>query len=65
VAKTDKFKLEWPSFEVPIHKQISITVYSAPYKVSIEIVKNGFINQVIDAVTLNLPGLNSKTITAS
>jgi len=35
VAKTDKFNLQWPSFKVPIHEQVSITVYSAPYKVAI------------------------------
>jgi len=32
---------------------------------SIEIIKSGFISQVIDRVNLNLPGANAKTISAS
>lgn len=65
VARTEKFFLQWPSYKVPIHEQLSITVYSAPYQVAVQIVKSGFINQVIDTVNLSLPGANSRTITAS
>ncbi len=65
VAKTSKFPLQWPSFKVPVQEQISITVYSAPYHVAVQVIKSGFINQVIDTVTITLPGANSKTITSS
>jgi hypothetical protein len=50
---------------VSVHEQISITVYSAPYNIAVQIVKSSFINQVVDTVSLALPGANSKTITAS
>jgi len=40
-------------------------VYSAPYQIAVQIVKSGFINQVVDTVNLSLPGANSRTITAS
>jgi hypothetical protein len=42
-----------------------MTVYSAPSSIQVEIIKAGLINRVIDTIHLTLPGVNSKTITAS
>ena len=42
-----------------------MTVYSAPSSIQVEVIKVGIINQTIDLISLALPGINSKTITAS
>ena len=65
MAKSQKVSLQWPSFRVPINEKFNVTVYSAPSSIQVEIVKVGIINKVVDIISLSLPGVNSKTITAS
>ena len=65
VAKSEKIHLVWPSFRVPINSKFNVTVYSAPSSIQVEIIKVGLINRTIDTISLTLPGINSKTITAS
>ena len=40
-------------------------MYSAPSSIQVEILKSGIINKTIDIISLALPGINAKTITAS
>ena len=65
VAKSQKVHLQWPSYRVPINEKFNVTVYSAPSSIQVEIIKVGIINKIVDTINLNLPGVNSKTITAS
>ena len=57
--------LQWPSFRVMFNSKFSVTVYSAPSSIQVEVIKVGIINQTVDTIHLTLPGVNSKTITAS
>lgn len=40
-------------------------VFTAPSSIKVEIIKSGFINQVIDTINLSLPGNNAKTLTSA
>jgi hypothetical protein len=57
--------LQWPSFRVPLFQKLSIMVYTAPATLKVEVVKNGFIDQVVDVIYLAVPGVKAKTLTSS
>lgn len=40
-------------------------VYTAPATLKVEVIKSGFINQVIDTIYLAIPGINAKSLTSS
>jgi regulator of replication initiation timing len=65
VGRSEKVKLQWPSYKVNFQQKFSILVYTAPATLKVEIVKSGFINTVIDTIYLAVPGLNAKSITSS
>ena len=40
-------------------------LYTAPATLKVEVVKSGFINQVIDTIYIPIPGVNAKSLTSS
>ena len=65
MVKSDKMKLNWPSYKVTFNQKFSVIVYSAPSNIQVEIVKSSFINKTIDTISLSIPGINSKTVTSA
>ena len=65
VGRSQKFKLQWPTFKVPIYQKFTIMLYTAPATLKVEVIKSGFINQVVDTIYLPVPGVNAKSLTSS
>lgn len=40
-------------------------VYTAPASLKVEVIKSGFINEVIDTIFIGVPGVNAKSLTSS
>jgi hypothetical protein len=65
VGRSEKVKLQWPSFKVPFQQKFSILLYTAPATLRVDVVKAGFVDTVIDSVFLSVPGLNARSIVSS
>ena len=57
--------MQWPTFKVPIFQKFTVMVYTAPATLKVDIIKSGYINQVIDTIYLSVPGVNAKTLTSA
>jgi len=57
--------MQWPAFRVPIMQKFNIMVFTAPATLKVEVIKSGFINQIVDTIYLPVPGINAKSITST
>jgi hypothetical protein len=65
VGRSEKVKLQWPSFKVPFQQKFSILLYTAPAALRVDVFKAGFVDTVIDSLYLSVPGLNARSIISS
>ena len=65
VARTKKYFVEWPSFEINIHEKLQIFLFTKPSSIKAEVVMGTFTNTTVDVIDLDVPGELANTITSS
>ena len=66
VTRSRKVFLKWPNLELDIFEQFEIYVFTMPSSIQLELVVGGlFSEQLIDVITVEVPGSHVRALTSA